>query len=80
MLICSRYVNYNYWFIGWGVSDFVIEYDDVVKFIVFNGFLFNNNVFIGFFLCCNVFGFEFFDFINVGWFEENVDRFLVVIV
>ncbi|AFR98329.1 hypothetical protein C343_06306 [Cryptococcus neoformans C23] len=74
------YVNHNHRSTGWGVSDFVTEYDDVVKSIVSNGSLLNNNAFIGPSLCCNVPGFEFSDLINAGWLEENVDRLSAVTV
>lgn len=76
----SRYVNHNHRSTGWGVSDFVTEYDDVVKSIVSNGSLLNNNAFLGPSLCCNVPGFEFSDLINAGWLDENVDRLSAVTV
>lgn len=52
----------------------------MVKSIVSNGSLLNNNAFIGPSLCCNVPGFEFSDLINAGWLKENVDRLSAVTV
>ncbi|KIR52771.1 hypothetical protein I315_04634 [Cryptococcus gattii Ru294] len=74
------YVGHNHRSAGWGVSNFVTEYADVLNSIVSNGSLLNNNAFLGPSLCCNVAGFEFSDVINAGWLDQNVDRLSAVTV
>ncbi|WVW82605.1 hypothetical protein I302_104616 [Kwoniella bestiolae CBS 10118] len=65
---------------GWGVSNYVSEFDAMTQSILADNNLIDTSAFIGPSTCCQVVGFELDDVLNAGWLTENVDNLAAVSV
>ncbi|WVQ82507.1 hypothetical protein IAT38_004636 [Cryptococcus sp. DSM 104549] len=74
------YVDHNKRSTGWGVSDYVSEYDSVATSILTDGTLSNTQAFLGPSLCCEVVGFELDNVIDAGWLTDNLEHLAAVTV
>ncbi|WVF70633.1 hypothetical protein IAT40_005426 [Kwoniella sp. CBS 6097] len=74
------YVDHNKRQAGWGLSNYVTEYDNMKQSILSDGQLTNQAAFLGPSTCCDVVGFELDDVINAGWLTQNVDNLAAVTV
>ncbi|WRT64397.1 uncharacterized protein IL334_001329 [Kwoniella shivajii] len=74
------YVDHNKRESGWGLSNYVSEFDAMTQSILTQGQLTDTTAFIGPSTCCQVVGFELDDVFNAGWFESNVNNLAAVSV
>ncbi|WWC86516.1 uncharacterized protein L201_001393 [Kwoniella dendrophila CBS 6074] len=74
------YVDHNKRSSGWGMSNYVSEFDTMTQAILANNNLRDTTAFIGPSTCCQVVGFELDDVFNAGWLSTNVDNLAAVSV
>ncbi|WWC99951.1 hypothetical protein V866_006860 [Kwoniella sp. B9012] len=74
------YVDHSKRESGWGVSNYVTEFDTMTQSILADNNLIDTTAFIGPSTCCQVEGFELDDVFNAGWLTSNVDNLAAVSV
>ncbi|WWC66141.1 uncharacterized protein I206_100041 [Kwoniella pini CBS 10737] len=74
------YVDHSKRESGWGVSNYVTEFDNMTQSILANNNLVDTKAFIGPSTCCQVVGFELDDVLNAGWLNDNVNNLAAVSV
>lgn len=80
-LISSRYVDHNHRPAGWGVSDYMTEYDTITQRILSDNVLKNTTAFVGPSLCCQEPGFELQNLLDAGYLStENAANIVEVTV
>ncbi|WWD17633.1 hypothetical protein CI109_102074 [Kwoniella shandongensis] len=74
------YVDHNKRAAGYGVTDYVSEFNKMTQSVLSDGSLSNSVAFLGPSVCCDVIGFEMDDVLNAGWLTANVDHLAAVAV
>ncbi|WWC58858.1 uncharacterized protein I303_101403 [Kwoniella dejecticola CBS 10117] len=74
------YVDHSKRESGWGVSNYVSEFDSMTQSILADNNLIDTTAFIGPSTCCQVVGFELDDVLNAGWLTDNVNNLAAVSV
>ncbi|KAK8866161.1 hypothetical protein IAR55_001312 [Kwoniella newhampshirensis] len=74
------YVDHSKRPAGYGVNDYVSEFNRITQSVLSDGSLSNPVAFTGPSVCCDVIGFEMDDVLNAGWLSNNVNNLAAVAV